>query len=207
MLGGEREGVTHQAFEDVGIMRTIPGITVLTPADQYQVYGAVKTAAGIDGPVYIRCASGREPVVYQEDVSFTFGKNRIVREYGSDVTIFSSGFVLDRCIAAAEQLKQKGVNITLVDVSTIKPLDIEGTELVLRKCGCAVTVEDHNVIGGLGSAIAEISTDVYPVPVVRVGLQDIFPESGEAASLLDKYHIGVSDIVHAAFQAKNKKSK
>lgn len=198
MLGGEREGVTHQALEDLGIMRTIPGITILTPADQYQVYGAVKVAAEIPGPVYIRCASGREPIVYDENVLFEFGKIRTIIENGHDVAIFSSGFVLDRCIQAADILKKKNINVKLIDVSTIKPIDKEGIIEVLKKCGCAVTVEDHNVIGGLGSAISEVVTDSYPVPVVRIGLEDQFSESGDGAELLNKYHIGVNDIVEAA---------
>ena len=205
LLGGEREGVTHQALEDVSIMRAIPGMTVITPADQYQVYKAVMAAAAIDGPVYIRCASGREPVVFNETTPFETGKNKIIKEYGHDVAIFSSGFVLDRAIQAVDNLKSRGVNATLVDVSTIKPLDADGTQEVIRKCNCAVTVEDHTIIGGLGSAIAELVTETYPIPIARVGLKDVFPESGEAAALLDKYHIGVPDIVSASMEVITKK--
>ena len=205
MLGGEREGVTHQALEDISIMRAIPGMTILTPADQYQVYKAVQAAAKIDGPVYIRCASGREPVVYDEADSFEIGKNKIVKEYGHDVAVFSSGYILNRAAEAAERLKESGIQATLVDVPTIKPLDKEGTLTVLRQCNCAVTVEDHTVIGGLGGAIAELAADHYPVPIARVGLQDVFPESGEAELLLDRYHIGADDIVCAAKKAAGRK--
>lgn len=205
LLGGEREGVTHQALEDISILRAIPGMTIITPADQYQVYKAVKAAAAINGPVYIRCASGREPVVFDETVPFEVGKNKIIREYGHDVAIFSSGFILDRAIEAVDVLKSKGINATLVDVSTIKPFDADGTLEVIRQCNCAVTVEDHTVIGGLGSALAEFAADTYPIPIKRVGLQDMFPESGEAASLLDKYHIGVADIVSSASGIINRK--
>lgn len=206
LLGGEREGVTHQALEDIGIMRTIPGMTIITPADQYQVYKAVKAAAAINGPVYIRGASGREPVVYDEDVPFEVGKNKIVKEYGHDVAILSSGYVLDRAIQAVDILKNHGISAMLVDVSTIKPLDMEGTLEVMHKCKCVVTVEDHTIIGGLGSAIAEFAADTYPIPIMRVGLQDVFPESGEAAALLDKYHIGVADIVTSAMEIIKRKN-
>jgi len=198
LLGGEREGVTHQSIEDLGIVRTIPGITVLTPCDESQVYGAVKACVNIDGPVYIRCGSGREPVVYNRDIPFEFGKIRILKEYGNDVVIFSSGFIMDRSIEATEQLKSQGIMATLVDVSTLKPIDVDGVTEVLKKCGAAVTVEDHNIIGGLGSAIAETSAEYNPVPVIRVGLKDVFPQSGKPVELLDYYGIGINDIIAAA---------
>lgn len=198
LLGGEREGVTHQSIEDLGIVRTIPGITVLTPCDESQVYGAVKACVNIDGPVYIRCGSGREPVVYNRDIPFEFGKIRILKEYGNDVVVFSSGFIMDRSIEATEQLKSQGIMATLVDVSTLKPIDVDGVTEVLKKCGAAVTVEDHNIIGGLGSAIAETSAEYNPVPVIRVGLKDVFPQSGKPVELLDYYGIGINDIIAAA---------
>ena len=197
LLGGEREGVTHQFIEDLGIVRAIPGITVLTPADQYQVYGAVKAAVEIEGPVYIRCASGREPVVYDESVPFEFGKIRILKEYGNDAAVFCSGYIMDRALQAAEELRAKGINVTLVDVSTLKPLDVEGVTAVLKKCGRAVTVEDHNIIGGLGSAIAETAAVHCPAQMRFVGIQDTFAESGAAAQLLDAYGMSVQDIVKA----------
>lgn len=198
LLGGEREGVTHQSIEDLGIVRTIPGITVLTPCDESQVYGAVKACVNIDGPVYIRCGSGREPVVYDRDIPFEFGKIRILKEYGNDVVIFASGFIMDRSIEATEQLKSQGIMATLVDVSTLKPIDADGVTEVLKKCGAAVTVEDHNIIGGLGSAIAETAAEYNPVPVIRVGLKDVFPQSGKPVELLDYYGIGIKDIIAAA---------
>jgi transketolase len=197
MLGGEREGVTHQFYEDLGILRSIPGITVITPADESQVYGAVKACVDIDGPVYIRCASGREPVVYDRSIPFEFGKIRILKEYGSDVAIFASGFIMNRAIAATENLKSMGINATLVDVSTLKPIDVEGIVKVLDKCKAAVTIEDHNIIGGLGSAIAETVVENRPVPIVRVGLQDQFPQSGTPDMLLDHYGLSIDDILGA----------
>lgn len=201
MLGGEREGVTHQSLEDLGIVRTIPGITVLTPCDESQVYGAVKAAVDIDGPVYIRCGSGREPVVYDRSIPFEFGKLRLLKEYGNQVVIFASGFIMNRAIEAVERLKARDIGAVLADISTLKPLDEKGVTALLKNCGAAVTVEDHNIIGGLGSAIAETAGEQCPAPVIRVGLRDVFPQSGEPNELLDHYGIGVQDIVEAAERA------
>ena len=198
MVGGEREGVTHQSIEDLGIVRTIPGITVLTPCDESQVYGAVKACVDIEGPVYIRCGSGREPVVYDRSIPFEFGKIRLLKEYGNDVAVFASGFIMDRAIAAVEALRGQGINATLVDVSTLKPLDDAGVIDILKKCGAAVTVEDHNIIGGMGSAISETASGSYPVPVLRVGIRDVFPQSGMPDELLDYYGISEISIMDSA---------
>ncbi|HBE77961.1 MAG TPA: transketolase [Firmicutes bacterium] len=205
LLGGEREGVTHQFFEDLGIVRSIPGITVITPADESQVYGAVKACVDIEGPVYIRCASGREPVVYDRNVPFEFGKIRILKEYGHDAAIFASGFIMDRAIAAAEKLNNEGIKVTLADVSTLKPIDVEGITKILEKCRAAVTVEDHSIIGGLGSALAETASENCPVHLARVGLKDVFPQSGKPNALLDYYGIGIIDIIDAVKKVVNKK--
>lgn len=198
LLGGEREGVTHQFIEDLGIVRAIPNITVLTPADAEQVYGAVKAAMEIDGPVYIRCASGREPSVYTDDVPFTFGKLRVLRDYGTDVVLFCSGYLMSRAIQAAGQLEAEGIHAVLADISTLKPLDTDSVCGLLASCGAAVTIEDHNVIGGLGSAIAETAARLCPTPVEFVGIPDTFAESGHAEALLDAYGMGVQDIMAAA---------
>jgi len=202
---GEREGVTHQFFEDLGILRTISGITIVVPADAGQVREAVKAVAYTKGPAYIRIGSGRDPVVFEEYVPFELGKARILRKAGRDVVIFANGFILPRVLQAAEELEQKGIKATVVEVHTLKPLDNERIANVLDECGAAVTVEDHNIIGGLGSAIAEVIAEEVPVPLVRVGLRDTFPRSGATEELLDHYHIGVKDIVGAACKAIEKK--
>ena len=185
-------------IEDLGIVRAIPNITVLTPADAEQVYGAVKAAMEIDGPVYIRCASGREPSVYTDDVPFTFGKLRVLRDYGTDVVLFCSGYLMSRAIQAAGQLEAEGIHAVLADISTLKPLDADSVCDLLARCGAAVTIEDHNVIGGLGSAIAETAARLCPTPVEFVGIPDIFAESGHAEALLDAYGMGVQDIMAAS---------
>ncbi len=204
---GEREGVTHQFFEDLGIVRSIPGIAIVVPADASQVRKATRAVAQVDGPAYLRIGSGREPVVFEDDEPFEFGKARVLVDKGSDVALFANGFVLSRVLSACTQLEQQGIGATVVEVHTLKPLDVELIAQVLQKTGSAVTVEDHNIIGGLGSAIAEVIAEQVPVPLVRVGLQDVFPESGEAEALLDCYGMGVENVVQAATQALAKKER
>ena len=201
MLGGEREGVTHQFYEDVGILRSMPGVSIITPADGQQAYLAAKAMMELEGPCYLRLGSGREPEVFSDGTPFTFGKVREVKSYGNDVAIFACGFIMDRAIAALEELHASGISGTLVDVSTIKPVDSEGVAAVLTRCGCAVTVEDHNIYGGLGDAVSEVACRLAPCRVLRVGLHDKYPRSGKAAELLDAYGLSVKDIAATAQQA------
>lgn len=198
ICAGEREGVTHQFFEDLGIMRTIPGITVVVPADEHQVRYATRAIHTVDGPAYMRIGSGRDPVVDCGDVPFRLGKIRILADYGKDITLFTNGFVVNRVLVAAELLRKGGIRATVVDVHTLKPLDRDGIVRLLDQTGAAVTVEDHNIIGGLGSAVAELSVEECPVPIKRLGLQDLYPRSGHPDALLDHYHMAVADIVAAA---------
>ena len=204
MLGGEREGVTHQFYEDVGILRSMPGVKILCPADAQQAKLAAKAMLEEDGPVYLRLGSGREPEVFEEGTPFAFGKIREVKKYGNDVAVFASGFIMDRAIAALEKLREDGIGGTLVDVSTIKPLDCEGVAKILEACECAVAVEDHNIYGGLGSAICEAACLYHPCKVIWLGLRDVYPRSGVAAELLDAYGLSVQDIVAAAKDAMKK---
>lgn len=202
MSAGEREGVTHQFFEDLGIMRTIAGITVVVPADASQVRQAVKQVAGVKGPAYIRIGSGRDPVIFEEETPFVLGKLRVLKELGQDVTLFAcGGYPIQRALMAADQLAQEGIRATVAEVHTLKPLDTEAIAELLETTGAAVTVEDHSIIGGLGSAIAETAGEEMPVPVVRIGLRDTYPESGDPEGLLDRYGIGVADIAVAARKA------
>ena len=195
---GEREGVTHQFFEDLGIMRTIPGITVVVPADADQVRHATRAIHQVEGPAYMRIGSGRDPVVDCEEVPFELGKIRILAEHGKDIILFTTGFVANRTLLAAEVLNKEGIKATVVDVHTLKPLDREGIVTLLKQTDAAVTIEDHNIIGGLGSAIAELSAEECPAYIKRLGIQDIYTRSGNPEPLLDYYNIGVKDIVTAA---------
>lgn len=194
---GEREGVTHQFFEDIGIMRTIPGITVVIPGDASQVRQAVKAVAETEGPAYVRIGSGRDPVVFDTFSPFELGKIRILKESGNDVALFTNGFIINRVLEAARLLEMEGIKPTVVEVHTLKPLDVESIVKILSKTKAAVTVEDHNIIGGLGSAIAETIAEEISVPLLRIGLRDKYPESGESELLLDHCGMGVPDIVNA----------
>lgn len=205
IYAGEREGVTHQFFEDLGILRTIPGVTIISPADAGETYRAVIASEHIKGPVYIRIGSGRDPVVFEDDPPFETGKARIIAEYGKDVVIFTTGSITLRVLKAAGILAANGIKATVAEVHTIKPLDTEAIGKYLADCGCAVTVEDHNIIGGLGSAICETACSLCPVFVNRIGLMDKYPESGHAEKLLDAYGMGAADIVEAAVYAVKQK--
>jgi transketolase len=204
LFGGNREGVSHQFIEDIGILRSIPGFTILCPADGDQTKQAVIASADVDGPVYIRIGSGREERVFPAGTPFEIGKIRILADYGDDVALFCHGFVTNRVIAAVTELKRKGIGAKAVEVATIKPLDITGISGVLGRCRRALTVEDHNVIGGLGSAIAEVIAEggaggaAAGAMLTRLGLQDCYGESGFPDELLDAYGMSVADIVAAA---------
>lgn len=195
---GEREGATHQFTEDLGILRGIPHMTVVAPGSAEQVAAAVMQTAVQDGPAYIRIGSGRdayEPTVDQ--APFELGKLQVLEDGGRDVLLLGTGFVHHRTLAAARQLQSEGIGVTTANVHTLKPLDAASLEQLLRRTRAVVTVEDHNVIGGLGSAVAELAAETRPVPVIRVGLLDRFPESGEPEALLD--HLGLTpDAIAAA---------
>lgn len=186
LLGGEREGVTHQFYEDIGILSNIPNYTILTPADAAQTYHAVKLAAAIPGPVYIRAGSGREPDVYDKEMPFCREGIRILKEYGQDTLLLSSGFVLDRVLAAAELLKEKGINVTVGDVNILYGKDSSKILAAIAKSTRIVTVEDHNVNGGLGAYISKLVVEHDPKRVTRIGLST-FGESGPAKELADHY--------------------
>lgn len=198
VAGGEREGVTHQFFEDIGILRAIANVTILVPADADQARQAAMAAAYIPGPVYIRLGSGRDPVFYEKDTPFVPFKINVFQEKGNDIALFGNGVLLPRLTAAAEILESRGIGVTLVEVHTVKPIDVEGVTQVLKNCRAAVTAEDHNIIGGLGSAIMEVAAENCPVPIARIGLRDRFAGSGLPNELLDFYEMGVDDIVKAA---------
>jgi transketolase len=198
IAAGEREGVSHQFFEDIGILRTIANITILVPADADQSRQAAIAAASIPGPVYIRLGSGRDPVVFKKDTPFIPGKINIMQQKGSDIALFGYGVLLPRLLTAADILDKKGIGVTVVEVHTVKPLDTEGVTRILKECGAAVTAEDHNIIGGLGSAIMETAAENVPVPIARIGLRDCFPGSGEPDELLDRYGMSINDIVNTA---------
>jgi transketolase len=200
IFGGEREGVTHQFFEDLGILRSIPGITIVVPADAQSVRQATRAVAKLNGPAYIRVGSGRDPVVFDSERAFEIGKIRVLRDGESDVALFANGPLLGRCLEAADLLQKDRIRATVAEVHTLRPLDSAGILKIMKKTRAAVTVEDHNVNGALGSAVAEVIAENGCGRLARIGLQDVFPESGEGFALLDHYKMGVKDIVAAAKQ-------
>ncbi|MBQ3669133.1 MAG: transketolase [Clostridia bacterium] len=188
MCAGEREGVTHQFFEDLGIMRSVPGFTVFAPSDADDTFDMVKRAYDTKGPVYCRIGSGRDPIV---------GQDRLLRSYGDDAVIIGCGAPLKDACEAADALKDGGVNATVISLNVIKPLD-EGLLMpYISRAGKVITVEDHNVFGGLGSAVCEIAGK----RVTRLGLNDVYPESGTADELKHKYRIDKQAIIEAVNKA------
>jgi transketolase len=207
IYGGEREGVTHMVFEEFGILRSVAGMEIVVPADAGQVRKATRALAQREGPAYMRIGSGREPVIFDDSMPFEFGKARVLCEYGNDAAIFAVGPILKRAILAAEALAKEGIKTTLVEVHTLKPLDTDTLATVLARTRAAVTVEDHNINGGLGSAVAEVIAEREPATLVRLGLQDVFAESGEAELLFDQYKMGTPHIMEAVKQAIARKRK
>ena len=192
------DGATHQCLEDLGVMRTIPGMVVLNPADDVEARACVEWALNYVGPVYIRFGRLAVPVVFDEaDYKFEFGKNLTVRE-GTDVTIMATGTMLYMAIEAAEKLAEEGVSARVTNVHTIKPIDKEDIIDAAKTTGCIVTAEEHNILGGLGAAVAEVVCENCPVPVLRVGVEDKFGKSGKVPALLEAYGLTTENIVAKA---------
>ena len=192
------DGATHQCLEDLGVMRTIPGMVVLNPADDVEARACVEWALNYVGPVYIRFGRLAVPVVFDEaDYKFEFGKNLTVRE-GTDVTIMATGTMLYMAIEAAEKLAEEGISARVTNVHTIKPIDKEDIIEAAKTTGCIVTAEEHNIFGGLGSAVAEVVCENCPVPVLRVGVEDKFGKSGKVPALLEAYGLTTENIVAKA---------
>lgn len=195
------DGATHQCLEDIGIMRTIPGMTIINPTDDTEARAAVAAAAEWDGPVYMRFGRYAVPVIFDRATyKFEIGKGVLLRE-GSDVTIFATGIMVDAALTAAELLSAKGVSAEVVDIHTIKPLDRELVIASAAKTGAVVTAEEHNIIGGLGSAVCEVLSECRPTPVLRVGVEDSFGRSGKVPPLLEYYGLTAENIVAKALAA------
>lgn len=205
MYSGEREGVTHQFFEDLGILRTMIGFTVIAPADAAQTAKAVRDSYEINGPVYVRIGSGRDKVIYEGDAPTTAGIDVLV-DYGDDALVIGCGGVLRSALDAAESLKAKGISATVVNAAMLKPLDEKSLLPLIKRSKAVVTIEDHNYIGGLGSAVCELTAASHPCKVMRLGIKDVYPESGHAEELLLKYGLGAADVEQAVLKALEEKS-
>lgn len=194
------DGGSHQALEDINLMRGLPNMTVLVPADGPEAYNAVMAAAEVEGPVYIRLGRSAVPTITDPDEAFVIGKGKCLRE-GADVTLIACGMMVAVALDAAELLAAEGVSAAVIDMSTIKPIDRALIGEWAGKTGAVVTAEEHNVIGGLGSAVAEVLALDKPVPMEMVGIEDVFGESGTAAALVEKYGLTKEHIVDAAKRA------
>ena len=188
------DGATHQCNEDIALMRTIPGMTVLVPCDDTEAKAAVRAAYAMEGPVYMRFGRLAVPVVNDaENFEFEIGKGIVMRE-GTDVTIVACGLMVQAALEAAEALAEKGVSAEVIDMHTIKPIDEELIVKSASKTGRVVTAEEHSVIGGLGSAVCDVLASTCPVPVEKLGVNDVFGESGPAVDLLKKYGLDAAGV-------------
>jgi transketolase len=201
-VGGD--GATHQAIVDISIMRSLPNMTVIAPADGIEAEKAVMAAVQYEGPVYIRLGRSAVPVIYGEEHEFKIGKASQLRD-GQDVTIFACGIMVKESLQAAEELAGEGISVRVINMATIKPLDEEAIIRAAKETGAIVTAEEHSIIGGLGSAVAEVLVENAPVPLVRVGVKDTFGESGEPDELLEKYGLTVKEIKEAVYKVIKKK--
>jgi transketolase len=197
------DGATHQILEDIGMMKMLPDMTVVVPCDYAQTKAATKAIANMEGPVYLRFGRPAWPMFTQES-DFVLGKAQILAN-GTDVSIFACGHLVWLAVEAAKLLEAKGISAEVINIHTIKPLDVEAILTSIQKTGCAVTAEEHNVIGGLGDSIAQVASKHCPIPIEYIGTNDTFGESGKPAELLVKYGLDANHIAAAAEKSISRK--
>ncbi len=190
------DGATHQILEDIGLMKMLPGMTVIVPCDYNQTKAATKAIAKYEGPVYLRFGRPVWPIFTKEE-DFVIGKAQLLNE-GKDISIFACGHMVWQAVEAAKILEAKGISVDLINIHTIKPLDTEAILASVKKTGCAVTAEEHNIIGGLGDSVAQTAAREHPIPIEFIGTNDTFGESGKPMDLLVKYGLDADHIVAAA---------
>ncbi|ACB85779.1 transketolase family protein [Natranaerobius thermophilus] len=193
------DGASHQMLEDMALMRALPNMKVMVPADATSARALVKEAASFKGPCYIRLGRPGVPVIYEEGEQFTIGQGKLLKK-GEDVTIVACGHMVERANKAAEELKEQGISAEVLDMYSVKPIDKQLIIDSAKKTGAVVTAEEHNMFGGLGEAVASVLTEKCPVPLRKVAVNDTFGESGKAEDLMDKYGLTSQDIVE---QSKN----
>ena len=191
------DGGSHMAIEDIALMRTIPGMVVISPADDIEAKAAVKAAYEHDGPVYLRFGRLAVPVFHGEDYQFEIGKAEVIAD-GTDIAIIAAGIMVPEAIEAGKALAEKGIRARIINVPTIKPIDEEVILSAARECGKILTVEEHSVIGGLGDAVASVIAEKAPVPLRKIGVQDVFGHSGKAEALLRQFGLCADNIVKEA---------
>lgn len=200
------DGATHQALEEITIMRVLPNMTVIVPSDYYETKKAVLASAKIDGPVYIRFGREKVPVVTTKDTPFEVGKAIMMKE-GNAVSIIACGVMVAEALDAAEELGKQGVDAEVINLHTIKPIDREAILASAKKTGCVVTAEEHQLAGGMGSAVIEVLAQELPVPVEMVGIKDTFGESGQPRELMEKYGITSKEIIAQALKVISRKKQ
>ena len=205
-IAAELNGGTHMSFEDIGVMRSIPGMVIFEPVDAVQLAKAMPQIVKYDGPIYIRLFRKAAPIIFTEDYAFDLFKADLLKQ-GADVTLFASGIMVDLALKAAAILSEQNIDAEVINVHTIKPIDAATVVESVRKTGAAVTCENHNMIGGLKSAVCEVLADECPVPVTAVGIADHFGEVAKTDYLLKKYKMTADDIAQAALLAVSRKIK
>ncbi|HZJ78411.1 MAG TPA: transketolase family protein [Clostridia bacterium] len=194
------DGASHQCCEDIALMRSIPGMVIINPADDIEARAAVFAAAEYDGPVYLRFGRLAVPRIFDENYKFEIGKGVELVD-GEDVTIIATGLMVNEALIAQKQLESEGISAKVINIHTIKPIDKDIIINAAKKTGAVVTVEEHNIIGGLGGAVSEVLSENYPVPVLRVGVEDVFGKSGPAVELLHLFGLDAEHIVQKAKKA------
>ncbi|MBA2746730.1 MAG: transketolase family protein [Flavisolibacter sp.] len=198
------DGATHQILEDIGLMKMLPGMTVIVPCDYQQTKAATLAIAAFEGPVYLRFGRPAWPMFTNAEEPFVIGKAQQFSE-GTDVSIFACGHMVWNAIQAGAALQEKGISVEVINIHTIKPIDEEAVLRSIKKTRCVVTAEEHNIIGGLGDAIAQVAAKNFPVPIEYVGTKDSFGESGTPDQLLKKYGLDIPDIIAAAEKVMERK--
>lgn len=193
-LSGDIEGVTHQGIEDVSILRSIPNMTVVVPADASSTKIITKAIAAYQGPVYMRLGRGADPKVFDDTYTFTIGKANILRSAGTDAAVICNGAAVHRVLEAEALLREKGYRIRVIEMPCVKPLDQQAILEAAQACGVVVTVEEGSILGGLGGAVAEVLGENHPTRMRRIGIDDVFTESGNHADLMDKYNLHPAHI-------------
>ena len=188
------DGATHQMLEDISMMRTMPNMTVISTSDDVETKWAVKEISKIDGPVYLRLARVKTGIIYNEEQEFKIGKAIQIGE-GTDATVFATGVTVEQALIAKKELKEKGIDIRVVDIHTIKPIDRDIIVKCAKETKKLISIEDHSIIGGLGSAISEVLTEEYPCKLIRLGIKDSFGKSGKAKKLMDYFGITARSIM------------
>ena len=199
------DGGSHQSVEDIAVMRVIPHMTVVVPADGPETLQAIEAVAEYKGPCYVRVGRNKVPTLFGADYKFKIGKAHVFNE-GKDAAIIATGIMVAEALRARDLLKAEGLDVGVIDMSTIKPLDADAVLAAAKRCGAIVTAEEHSIIGGLGGAVAEVLTESEPVPMARVGIKDAFGTSGDQESLLKHYGLSAGDLATAVKEVIKKKS-